>query len=154
MVELWFRRVIVVAMVALVVVAAFGLLGPRERTTTVASASGELEVTYPVTTRPGLDAAITITLRPEEPAAEYRVRLPQAIFDELGLEIRSPQPVTEITDDGDVIYVFEAEGQKEPSFTWSGRVPTRQIPGRTEWRAAWLSGDTSTHVLVSTWVLP
>jgi hypothetical protein len=158
--EALFRRAVTIGMALFLAVAAFGLLGPLERTASVAAAPGQIEVSYPGITRPGLDSEITLTLRPSNPTDSYRVRIPQEVLAALGVETISPEPSSQVAEGDSVVYVFDAARHERVSLTWSGRVPTKQAPARLRWSVAWLGHDPgadpaeATEATLTTWVLP
>lgn len=66
------RRIGVGLLVLVLVAAALGVLGPRDASRS--SESGDLAVTYPTITRPGLDSSVVVTIRPGADADRHLLR--------------------------------------------------------------------------------
>lgn len=153
--EARFRVVGAVALLLVVVAAAIGLLGPGERTVTADVAAGRVEMVHPHLTRPGLDAAFTVTVEPTQPTEVVRLRIDSDALSRLGLEVVHPTPVSEKAGDGVVVYEVSAADSGAHEITVSGRVPTKAPPGRLSWDVVWLPDGAEPVTLgVTTWVLP
>ena len=156
--EVLCSRFVAVGMAVLVAAGLSGFLGPSERTSSRTGPAGTLEATHPSLTRPGLDSALEVTLRPEvEPAEPFRLVVPSDVFATLGLELVQPEPTEESVDGANVVLHFDpaaAGADGELVVTMSGRMPTKQPPGRHGWQVEWRTDDGSLRTPMTTWVLP
>lgn len=156
--EVVFRRVAAGAMALLVAAGLTGFLGPAERTVTTGGAAGELAVTHPSVTRPGLDSEVEIAVRgAARPTEPFRVALPSDAMAGLGLEVVDPEPTAESVEGGDVVLQFDpavAGPDGVLVVTLSGRMPTKQLPGRQRWHVEWRGPGGTLRVPLTTWVLP
>lgn len=145
-------------MLAVVLGAAVGLFGVRSRTASGEAGGVVATVEYAHVVRPGLAApfSVTVTSRQAAPlpsSLEVAIALDYLeLFDENGL---APQPVSEHTDAGDLVWSFEVpRGVREFSVSFDGR-----IEPAAQWRRAGRVAVTAGHrqiadVAITTWVAP
>ncbi|GAA3540321.1 hypothetical protein [Aeromicrobium flavum] len=149
------RRVGMAGLVAVVVLACLGWLGPRE-----ATASGELEdgasveVTYPQITRPGAASALTVSV--EDVSGPVTIELPALVLETLGVETISPAPATETATATSVRLTFDASPTGDFSVGLAGRMPTRSSVGAVTYpiRVGVAGAAPEEVASVKTWVLP
>lgn len=125
------RRVGLVVLLAVVVAALTGQLGPRERTTTARMDTGlAVEVTHPTIVRPGMEIDIDLAIRVPGGAEEVMVDLDRELFDRLGIESTAPTATAEAALDDRVRMRFAvADGAEELGVLLLGRLPTRAQKG-------------------------
>lgn len=146
------RRVGVILLALVVLLACLGWLGPREAT---ASDPDGLTVTYPQVTRSGADSAVKIEGEDLAEGAPVVVEVPQALFDRLGLESIAPAPTTESATADTVTLTFEAPQGDDFAVELSGRLSTRSDIGPFSYDIRLTTeGAAPRTVSVRTWVLP
>ena len=153
-----FRRVGLVALLAIVVAACMGLLGPASGNTAKEGPAGEqVEIEFPSPTRPGLDSKVRVKLTPAGRMTEEVVlTIDQEMYDVLGLHQVVPEPRHQQSDgNGRVSLTFDPPEDRTLSVTFTGRTPTQQLPG--SYRFDMDVGAPGSEVVVTsfrTWVLP
>lgn len=152
------RLVAATVMLSAVAAAAVGLLGVRSRIASGEAGGVVATVEYAHVARPGLAAPFSVTVEsrdgtPLPPSLEVAVTLDYLeLFDENGLD---PQPASEHTDDGDLVWSFEVPpGVREFSVSFDGRIEPAVQWKRTG-RVAVTAGDRQVaDVDITTWVTP
>lgn len=147
----WWRRVGVGTLLLLVILSLTGWLGPRESTVT----DGDLTVTFPHVTRPGVESTLEVSADGLGPG-RVAVEVPSTVMDRLGIETISPRPVSE-TSMGDVVRLtFDGSGAGGVfTVRFFGRVPVRAQLGTLTYSirvGSALSGRQ--QVSARMWVLP
>lgn len=146
------RRVGVGLLALVVAVACLGWLGPRE--STVTDDTGRLSVTYPQLARSGAESGLTIDVAPVDRATTVVVEVPLSVFDRLGLDLTTPDPVVQ-TSVGDTVRLrFDAPQDDTFSVHLGGRLPTRADLGPFSYDLRVLIGGDELSVDARTWVLP
>lgn len=151
------RRIGILLLLLVVVVACLGYLGPRTSTATETGPGGGLQVDYPSLTRPGLDTEVTVTVTPDRRTETLRLAMSQAALARLGIEQFSPEPREQRTEADRVILEFATQPGSGEEFTvrLSGRSPTTQGAGPHRWELDWLPPDgAALRVAVTTWTVP
>lgn len=146
------RRVGVGVLCLVLIAAAAGLFGPGTGRRT--AGAGDLTVTYPTVTRPGLDSRIVVTIPPGRDSSRHVVRIDRTVLDDLGIETFHPQPSATRSRGGQVELEFEGAGSRATRVSLDGRVPTQLGAGARDGDiSAVVDGDVQT-VSTRTWVLP
>jgi hypothetical protein len=155
---MWIRRIFSVALVALVVVALFGVFGQRNRTTTAEGGGYELEVLYPQITRSGLSSPFEVTVRraddgplPETLSIGTTVDYLR-LFDDQAIE---PEAAEMRANDDEVQWQLLPEGD---SHEFTVFLDARIDPG-IQWgtegtTTLYVDGEAVVSAHFRTWVLP
>jgi hypothetical protein len=101
--QLWARRVVLTAFVALIVLALLNVFGQRSLTSRAAGAVARLEVRGPTTVRGGLLFQERITVRALQQIKSPELVLSQGWADGLQINTIEPQPQTESSRDGKLV---------------------------------------------------
>lgn len=153
--EVLLRRAGIVVLVAVVVAACLGYLGPRSAATSTSTEAGTIEMEYDGITRPGVDSEIRVRVRPSAPTDGIVLAVDHAVLQDYGIDFFTPEPVEQRVVGDTVLLEFATAEQEEVEVVISGRTPTTQPPGRTPWRLRWLEdGATVAGLRASTWVVP
>lgn len=148
------RRVGVVALALVVVVACLGWLGPRDATAAGDAGGVSVTVTHPQITRSGVDSAVEVAVE-RETGGPLRLELPATTIDELGLETFVPAPDTEAVRGDTIVLTFEDLPRGDVTVRLLGRMPTRSTIGRHTREISVLAGSPEPVVVTArTWVLP
>jgi hypothetical protein len=153
------RRIGLVVLLAVVVAALAGFLGPRERTTSARTDTGlAVEVRHPTVVRPGMEVDVTLAVGVPGGAEELVVEVDHELFERIGIELAVPAPDTEEALDGRVRMRFPvADGTEDVTLLLSGRLPTRAQKGPVTVSMRVARGDDdgdSVPLEFRTWVLP
>ncbi|TCI98737.1 hypothetical protein [Aeromicrobium sp. IC_218] len=148
------RRVGVVLLGLVVLVACLGWLGPRDTSGSADGPGPALELQHPLVTRAGQDAAVVITVDSPAPGASVVLELEPAMLERLGLELMSPEPSAQTGDADRVRLTFDAPPSGPLTVSLSGRTPTEARAGRFSYSVRAPGPDGVTEVGGRTWVLP
>ena len=151
------RRLGLALLVAVVVLALTGFLGPRERTTSARLDTGlGVSVTHPTIVRPGMEIDVLLEVEVPGVAEEVTVVVDQDLFERAGIELAVPEPLEQSALDGRVRMVFDLGDTDRPTLLLTGRIPTQAPVGRVRTRIHVSAGDedTAAPVELTMWVLP
>lgn len=148
------RRLGVVLLALVVLVACLGWLGPRDTTTSADGPGPALELEHPLVTRAGQDAAVVVTVGTPAPDASVVLEVEPAMLERLGLELMSPEPSAQTGDGDRVRLTFDAPPSGPLVVSLSGRTPTEARAGRFSYSVRAPGPDGVTEVGARTWVLP
>ncbi len=107
----WFRRMVLLALVALLVVAFAGLLGQRPRTSVADAPAASLRVEAPTTLRGGLLFEGRFTVEARRRLEHATLVLDDGWLDQMSVNTIEPSPVSEESRDGRLALDF---GRLEP----------------------------------------
>lgn len=149
-----YRRVGVVVLAVVVVLACLGWLGPKDGSATGTAGSTSVTVTYPQITRSGVDTAIEVAIE-REGAGPVRIELPASAVDEFGLQTYVPAPASQAVRGDTLVVTFEGLPAGEVTLRLLGRMPTRATLGRFTHPLLVAAGSPEPlEVDLRTWVLP
>ena len=104
----WWRWAGVLLLAAILVAAAFGVLGPHTAQTSSSERGYRLEVTYPQVTRAGQPAPLHVRITAESGFGEtVQVSVCDGIFDNLDFQNWYPNPAAETSTPTEVLYEFD-----------------------------------------------
>lgn len=156
-IEIWFRRVLLVAIAALVLAAALGAVGVERRRTEAVGAGLRLEVEYASATRGGLATPFEVSVSTEDgsPLPERLEVLIDAryleMFDENGL---TPEPADSWNDGQTVTWTYEPAGADRLTVSFDARLEPAVQWGRDGRVAVVVSDQERVAVSLRTSVLP
>lgn len=105
----WWRWAGVALLVAIMLAATVGLLGPRTAETSATARGYQLDVTYPQVTRAGQPAPLHVRITAEAGFGEtVQVSACDGIFDNFDFQNWYPNPSAETSTPTEVVYEFDA----------------------------------------------